>query len=163
MLNIGFSTRKSARLSKKEYNKTVLTENYATKVEMFKTIGKEKKINYKKLMNPEKSKQEKVRRDTWRRAEMPSKEDDILNNLHYANFLGDKYGDNGSPYNTNLQINLKFCDSMRDTYEAWDEEEEEESYVFVNQRAGKRLREDNDEDIIPQAKRARTDDESNNV
>jgi hypothetical protein len=115
-------------------------------------------------MNPEKSKQEKVRRDTWRRSEMPCEEDERLNNLYYANFLGDKYGDNGSPYNTNLQINLKFCDSLRDSYEDC---ESYEVLDFVNDTTyvsftAKRAREEDAEDE-PQAKRARTDDETHNV
>ena len=161
MLNNGASVRKSDRLSKKEYNKTVFVENYAAKVEMFKTIGKEKQINYKKLMNPEKSKQEKKRRDTWRRTEMPCEEEENLNNMYYANFLGDKYGDNGTPYNNKLAINVKFCDSMSDSLNPL--RITVEKFVYNKPtRAAKRLR-DEDDSEVPKNKRARTDDESNNV
>jgi hypothetical protein len=57
-------------------------------------------------------KTEKPSRFTSRRQDMPDIKDDALDNLYYANFLGDKYGDNGAHYNNRLPINLKFCDSM---------------------------------------------------
>ena len=50
---------------------------------------------------------------TARRYEMPTVEDMKLENLHYANFLGDKYGDNNAPYQKS-SVKLSFCDSMCD-------------------------------------------------
>jgi hypothetical protein len=44
---------------------------------------------------------------------MPTVEDMKLENLHYANFLGDKYGDNNAPYQKS-SVKLSFCDSMCD-------------------------------------------------
>jgi hypothetical protein len=112
MLNCVSVSRKSKRVPKKNYNSPVYQENYAKQLAACKVLAKEKKVSYKKLMNAEKRKQVKVRRDTWRRVDVPSDEEDRLNDMHYANFLGDKYGDNGSPYNNALPINLKYCDSM---------------------------------------------------
>ena len=50
---------------------------------------------------------------TTRRYEMPTDEDMKLENLHYANFLGDKYGDNNAPYQKS-SVKLNFCDSLCD-------------------------------------------------
>ena len=66
-----------------------------------------------KKSNYVRRKQEKVRYDTWRREEISDEIDEKLQNLHYANFLGDKYGDHGAPYNKSY-VNIKFCDCMRD-------------------------------------------------
>jgi len=67
-------------------------------------------------------KEEKVRYDTHRIAFTPNSADEELNDLHYANFLGDKYGDNKAPYNSVTHVNLKFCDAMREEGEANDEQ-----------------------------------------
>jgi len=66
------------------------------------------------ILKREQRKREKVSYDSWRIEEVPNEKDEILANFHYANFLGDKHGDNGARYNNKLSINLKFCDSMRD-------------------------------------------------
>ena len=66
-----------------------------------------------KKSNYVRRKQEKVRYDTWRREEIPNEEDEKLANIHYANFLGDKYGDHGAPYDASI-VNTKFCDCMRE-------------------------------------------------
>lgn len=66
-----------------------------------------------KRSNYVRRKQTKVRYDTWRRQEMPTEEDDKLSNLHYTNFLGDKFGDHGAPYAVS-NVNVKFCDCMRE-------------------------------------------------
>jgi len=66
-------------------------------------------------------KEVKVRYDTRRIASISTEADERLNNLHYANFLGDKYGNNKAPYNSNAYVNLKFCDAMREE-EANDEQ-----------------------------------------
>ena len=118
MLTCGASTRKSTRVPKKEFKKKITPKNYARKVSECKIIGVEINRSFKKLLNPERSKQVKVRHETWRRADMPCEEDERLSNLHYANFLGDKYGDNGTPYNNKLHVNVKFCDSMLEPYKA---------------------------------------------
>ena len=73
--------------------------------------------NSRKLTNLERRKQHKVRYDTWRRQEMPNEEDMSLENIHYANFLGDKYCDNGAPYNTEYPVNVRFCDAMAEYYQ----------------------------------------------
>ena len=65
-----------------------------------------------KCVNYVRRKQTKTNYDTWRRQDMPSDKDEMLTNHHYANFLGDKYGDNNVPYNNDLVINLQVCDCM---------------------------------------------------
>jgi hypothetical protein len=55
----------------------------------------------------------KVRYDTRRRAEMPNEADDKHDNMIYANFLGDKYGDNGAHYNNGYSVNLRYCDTFK--------------------------------------------------
>jgi len=58
-------------------------------------------------------KQIKVRYDTRRRVEMPNEADDKHDNMIYANFLGDKYGDNGAHYNNGYSVNLRYCDTFK--------------------------------------------------
>ena len=70
-----------------------------------------------KKSNYVRRKQTKVNYDTWRRAEMPNEKDDMLENIHYANFLGDKYGDNNAPYNSEYPVSLRYCDKMREEEE----------------------------------------------
>jgi hypothetical protein len=65
---------------------------------------------------------------TTRRYEMPNDEDTHLENLHYANFLGDKYGDNNAPYQKSV-VKTSFCDIMC---------EEEEPEVVVDEEAYQR-------------------------
>lgn len=67
-----------------------------------------------KKSNHVRRKQTKVNYDTWRRSEMPCEEDEMLENIHYTNFLGDKYGDNKAPYNSEYPVSLRYCDSMRE-------------------------------------------------
>jgi hypothetical protein len=82
-----------------------------------------------KESNYVRNKQTKVRYDTQRRTEMPDEEDAKLENLHFANFLGDRYGDNNSAYNhPACTISIKMCDSMRE------QEEEEELQEAKNRR-----------------------------
>ena len=73
-----------------------------------------------KKSNLARRKQTKVRYDTWRRSEIHTTHDSILENMHYSNFLGDKNGDNQSPYNTECIVNIRFCDSMRSTPAKYD-------------------------------------------
>jgi len=61
---------------------------------------------------------------TTRRYEIPTYDDTKLEDQHYANFLGDKYGDNNAPYQKSV-VKLSFCDSMR----------EEAQYEELYQRA----------------------------
>ena len=70
-----------------------------------------------KKSNNVRRKQTKVRYDTWRRAEMPNEKDEKLENIHYSNFLGDKYGDNNAPYNSEYPVSLRYCDKMREEEE----------------------------------------------
>lgn len=72
--------------------------------------------NRLKMSNKERCKQTKMNYDTWRITKINNTEDDMLENLHYANFLGDKYGDHGASYNSSV-VNLKFCDCMREEKE----------------------------------------------
>ena len=67
-----------------------------------------------KRSNYVRRKQQKVRYDTWRRQEMNNEEDEKLENIHYANFLGDKYDKYDkyeTPYNSS-DVSLDFCDCM---------------------------------------------------
>ena len=66
-----------------------------------------------KKSNQVRRKQTKVNYDTWRRLEMPCEEDERLENIHYANFLGDKYGNNGTYYNNGWSVNLRYCDTFK--------------------------------------------------
>jgi hypothetical protein len=87
---------------------------------------KEEEARLEKLKKTQR-KREKANYDTWRLSEMPDEKDSRLEDMHYANFLGDKYGDNGSRYNDST-VNLKFCDKMREDIE--DDPKEEEEYAF---------------------------------
>jgi len=166
-----------------------------------------------KKSNQVRRKQTKVTYDTWRRPEMPCEEDERLENIHYSNFLGDKYGDNNAPYNSEYPVSLRYCDSMREEEQQEDDdvsldslarnaikmnivspycsedEEEEELYQAKMRRfyaqeyerevanfdemveycvnmycaISKRAREQYCDAEEPSAKRARCDDESNNV
>jgi hypothetical protein len=55
---------------------------------------------------------------TTRRYEIPTYDDTKLEDQHYANFLGDKYGDNNAPYQKSV-VKLSFCDIMRDDEELY--------------------------------------------
>ena len=167
-----------------------------------------------KKSNRVRRKQTKVSYDTWRRCEMPNEKDVTIENIHYANFLGDKYCDNNAHYNSEYPVNVRFCDIMREEgeldndfvsldslnlgdeeypskYYDYDEalEEEEELYqakmerfyaqdyarevanfeemveycVNMYRAITKHDREEYHDSEEPKAKRARCDDESNNV
>jgi hypothetical protein len=85
-----------------------------------------------KKSNQVRRKQTKVNYDTWRRPEMPCEEDERLENIHYSNFLGDKYGDNNAPYNSEYPVSLRYCDSMR--------EEEQQDDVFDNDSHARKIK-----------------------
>ena len=55
---------------------------------------------------------------TTRHYEMPTHDDTKLEDQHYANFLGDKYGDNNAPYQKSV-VKLRYCDSMRNDYDLY--------------------------------------------
>jgi hypothetical protein len=120
---------KKVRLSKREFYRREKRVNYARNMALFAKAAEETGRDMNKFANLERRKQHKVRYDTWRRQEMPTGEDVRLENLHYANFLGDKYGDNGAKYNTNYPVNVRFCDSMVEI--------EEESYSGLDSLAKK--------------------------
>ena len=66
-----------------------------------------------KMHNAERRKQTKVRHDTHRREEQPDAEDQRLEDIHFANFLGSKSED-GIPYNNvhiDEPVNLNECDT----------------------------------------------------
>jgi len=67
-----------------------------------------------KKHNQERRKQTKVRHDTHRRYEEPSTEDSVLEEVHFANFLGcgQLIKDGRMGYNTYQQVNLNLCDSF---------------------------------------------------
>ncbi len=114
---------KKVRMSKREFKSPEFQTNHGKNMALFAiaaaelNVKKNRNINSLKLSNFERRKQHKVRRDTWRRTEMPTEEDARLENIHYANFLGDKYGDNNAPYNSEYTVNLRFCDSMAEYQE----------------------------------------------
>lgn len=122
-------SEKKVRLSKREFYRREKRVNYARNMALFAKAAEETGRDMNKFANLERRKQHKVRYDTWRRQEMPTGEDVRLENLHYANFLGDKYGDNGAKYNTNYPVNVRFCDSMVEI--------EEESYSGLDSLAEK--------------------------
>lgn len=59
-------------------------------------------------------KQGKVSYDTHRREEQPDERDEILQDIHFANFVGDKTNKKGIAYNNNNEffgpININMCD-----------------------------------------------------
>lgn len=112
MRNQPISFGKKVRIPKREFYRREKRVNYARNMALFAKAAQETGTDMKKFANFERRKQHKVRYDTWRRQEMPTGEDVRLENLHYANFLGDKYGDNGAKYNTKYPVNVRFCDSM---------------------------------------------------
>jgi hypothetical protein len=97
-------------LTNKNYN----GNNFGKKYRRGKRYAqKQEEIRMEKLKKTQR-KREKANYDTWRRTEMPEETDMRLEDLHYANFLGDKCGDNGSRY-CDSTVNLKFCDKMIST------------------------------------------------
>jgi hypothetical protein len=108
--SVSFGTK--IRIPKRQFKRRESRVNYAKNMALFAQASETTGIKLKKFANLERRKQHKVRYDTWRRQEMPTEEDVCLENMHYSNFLGDKYGDNKSPYNTEYNVNLRFCDSM---------------------------------------------------
>jgi hypothetical protein len=86
--------------------------NFGKKYRRGKRYIKDTEVERQIRVEKEQRKKLKANRDSWRRVDMPDEKDDRLDNLIYANFLGDKYGDNGAHYNNKLPVNLKFCDSM---------------------------------------------------
>ena len=66
-----------------------------------------------KMHNAERRKQTKVRHDTHRRDEQPDAEDQRLEDIHFANFLGLPRSECGVPYNQNYidePVNIVECD-----------------------------------------------------
>lgn len=110
--NDDVSFDKKVRMNKRQFKSPQWRKNYAKDMALFAKAAEATGINLKKFANLERRKQHKVRYDTWRRPEIPTADDIKLENIYYANFLGDKYGDNGSPYNNQYNVNLRFCDSM---------------------------------------------------
>ena len=96
------SSVKKVRIPKKEFKKCEQKSDY-----------KKYKTTYIKI---ERRKQTKTSYDTWRRADMPTEQDYILEDMHYANFLGDKNGNNGAYYNNGWTVNLSYCDGMIESY-----------------------------------------------
>jgi len=163
--------------------KRVHRANYAKNMALFAQAAEVLKVsNFKKLANFERRKQHKVRYDTTRRQNMPTDDDIISDNLHYSNFLGNKYGICGTPYNTEYGVKLSFCDAMCESTNSLDTEsslEDEYDYyldddcsvddlcsgfstnLWHEDATCKRSREFYYEE--PPTKRARCDDESFNV
>jgi hypothetical protein len=109
---------RKVRMSKRQFKRPEFITNLGKNMALFAIAAsvvnekKKRNTNSRKLSNFERRKQHKVRYDTWRRPEIPTEEDIRLENIHYANFLGDKYGDNNAPYNSQYPVNVRFCDSM---------------------------------------------------
>lgn len=109
---------RKVRMSKRQFKSPEFITNLGKNMALFAIAAsvvnekKKRNTNSRKLSNFERRKQHKVRYDTWRRPEIPTEEDIRLENIYYANFLGDKYGDNNAPYNSQYPVNVRFCDSM---------------------------------------------------
>ena len=104
LIKKGISGKKKSQ-TKRYFKRQMLEDKQEKKEQRLKEMLKRRK-------------EVKVRYDTRRIASMSTAPDEIQNDLHYANFLGDKYGDNNAPYNSNTYVNLKFCDAMREDEEA---------------------------------------------
>ena len=131
------------KIKKAKTNSRQLTEHTSRKQRALAAAEINKiSTNSRKLTNFERRKQHKVRYDTWRRQEMPNEEDMSLENIHYANFLGDKYCDNGAPYNSEYPVNVRFCDSMAEYYQP-DEYEHPAIDIDENSHARKMRRMNN--------------------
>jgi hypothetical protein len=108
-------------VSSRRYFKTPMNGNETNKGKKYRR-GKQyaKYVENERLneIKREQRKRSKVRYDTIRRYEMSTDEDMKLEDLHYANFLGDKYGDNNAPYQKS-SVKLCFCDSMCDYEESY--------------------------------------------
>ena len=94
-----------------EYNK-------GKKYRRGKQYAKNAEIERQNYMKKQQRKRDKVRYDTHRRYEQPSVEDMKQEDNYYANFLGDKYGDNNAPYHKSF-VKTSFCDSMRNDYDLY--------------------------------------------
>jgi len=92
-----------------------------------------------KMHNAERRKQTKVRHDTHRREEQPDAEDQRLEDIHFANFLGSKCED-GIPYNQNYidePVNIVECDSYlkpEPSKNVAEKEQPEEEGDYINMR-----------------------------
>jgi len=99
---------------------------------------------FKDLAARSRRKQNKQNFDTFRRAEQPNSEDEFLEDLHYANFLGVKESAIGIPYNTPQNeglVNINLCDIMRPTPETVPISNDDRDHRSENS-----LSEDDDED-----------------
>lgn len=107
--------------------------NFGKKYRRGNRYAKETEVERQMRVLKEQRKKLKANRDSWRRSEMPDKQNEKMEDIYYANFLGDKYGDNGSHYNNKLPINLKFCDSMVEIEDdAEYQRSEEENYRKID-------------------------------
>lgn len=128
--------------------------NFGKKYRRGIQYAKEAEVDRLLRVAKEQRKKLKVNHDSWRRSDIPDEKNEQMENLYYANFLGDKYGDNGTHYNNKFPVNLKFCDSMvEDSQEERRIEEEnfEEVYEyhlnFVQEEEERRIEEANFEEM----------------
>jgi hypothetical protein len=147
---------KKVRIPKRYFNNKEPRTNYARDRELFTQAAEATGIDMKKFANLERRKQHKVRYDTLRREELPTVEDIRIENLHYANFLGDKYGYNGSKYNSKYSVNLRFCDSRVEI-------DEEPAYSDLDSLAERARLMDEGSDLDSLAERARLLDEGSDL
>lgn len=110
-----------------EYNK-------GKKYRRGKQYAKNAKIERQNYIKKQQRKRDKVRYDTHRRYEQTSVEDMKQEDICYANFLGDKYGDNNAPYQKS-DVKLKFCDSMRNDYDPYQRAKDEEERLEESRNA----------------------------
>jgi hypothetical protein len=96
-------------------------------------------------------KQGKQNYDTFRRDEQPDAEDQRLEDIYFANFLGLPRSEYGVPYN-NEHVNLSKCDIYLEPSKEKDEKNQA-FYLNFDYDSAYRKRTRNEEDDLPPAKR----------
>ena len=96
-------------------------------------------------------KQGKQNYDTFRRDEQPDAEDQRLEDIYFANFLGLPRSEYGVPYN-NEHVNLSKCDIYLEPSKEKDENNQV-FYLNFDYDSAYRKRTRNEEDDLPPAKR----------
>ena len=123
---------------------------------------------FKDLAGRSRRKQGKTRFDTFRRSDQPDSEDERLEDIHFANFLGIKNSVYGVTYNGHIDdsaVNIHECDILRppelEQNAVWNMNwhYDPDTQTLTGTSSFKRARTEEEEDIIL-AKRSRSDSDS---
>jgi hypothetical protein len=76
-------------------------------------------------------KQNKIRFDTFRRDEQTDEEDERLEDIHFANFLGNNHFEKYNSYK-NCHVNINLCDSFRNDEDHFTSGEEDNTIEYFS-------------------------------